>query len=389
MQKEYDYIIAGAGCAGLSLLMRMMNDSFFDNKKILVVDADTKNINDRTWCFWEKEPDIFEPIVHHQWNTLNFFSKDLSKELAIYPYSYKMIEGLTFYNFVKNNALLHANIHWINEKVINIVNDSSNRTAGIQLSNRSIFASKVFNSILFSPIQPQSHQYNFQQHFKGWVINTPKPSFNPGIATFMDFRVSQKHGTTFMYLLPTSTTSALVEYTLFTKDLLPQAAYDIALKEYIHDFLEINDYTIAHEEYGIIPMTNMKLPLVDENIVFIGIAGGQAKGSSGYAFKFIQKKTAQIINALKTGRTIPGKLSINATKGLLYDSTLLHVLHHQKMPGDQIFSDIFKFNNAANVLSFLDNESSFFTDLQIMSSVPTSIFLPAALKELLIKIYFH
>ena len=64
MEKEYDYIIAGAGCAGLSLLMRMNGDPFFADKKILVVDAAGKNQNDRTWCFWEKEPDIFGAIRH-------------------------------------------------------------------------------------------------------------------------------------------------------------------------------------------------------------------------------------------------------------------------------------------------------------------------------------
>jgi lycopene beta-cyclase len=32
--KHYDYIITGAGCAGLSLLMRMMEDPFFLRKNI-------------------------------------------------------------------------------------------------------------------------------------------------------------------------------------------------------------------------------------------------------------------------------------------------------------------------------------------------------------------
>ena len=35
------------------------------------------------------------------------------------------------------------------------------------------------------------------------------------------------------------------------------------------------------------------------------------------------------------------------------------------------------------VLRFLDNESNFFEDVKIMNSVPTKIFLPAALYELI------
>ena len=51
---KYDFIIAGAGCAGLSLLYRILQEPALQNKSVLIIDKDTKNSNDRTWCFWEK-----------------------------------------------------------------------------------------------------------------------------------------------------------------------------------------------------------------------------------------------------------------------------------------------------------------------------------------------
>ncbi len=69
----YDYIIAGAGCAGLSLAMHMIHSGKFRDKKILIVDQSTKTLNDRTWCFWQKEPGLFESIVYKEWRHL-FFS---------------------------------------------------------------------------------------------------------------------------------------------------------------------------------------------------------------------------------------------------------------------------------------------------------------------------
>ena len=69
---KYDYIIAGAGCAGLSLLYRMLQDPNLNQKKILVLDKAPKNNNDRTWCFWEKDDGIFEEIVIHEWKSLEF-----------------------------------------------------------------------------------------------------------------------------------------------------------------------------------------------------------------------------------------------------------------------------------------------------------------------------
>jgi lycopene beta-cyclase len=386
LTKSYDYIIAGAGCAGLSLLMRMIQDPFFSQKKILVVDASGKNGNDRTWCFWEKVPDIFESIVHHRWNKLDFFSETYTAELSISPYTYKMIQGLSFYNYVKSEVERHPNVAWLQETIRGLATPATDaagmRLSGIVLEDRSIYAEYVFNSIQFEPIRPQPHQYYLQQHFKGRTIQTKEPFFDPGKATFMDFRVSQEHGTTFMYMLPTSATTALVEYTLFTKDLLPPEYYDRAIKEYITEYLRIPEYEIVHEEFGIIPMTNAIVPQTNGGIVYIGIAGGQVKASSGYAFRFIQKKTAEIVDALKKGRAVSVKAGFRDTKGLLYDSTLLHILYHQKMGGSAIFSRIFRHNRASDVLAFLDNESSLLTDLKIMSSVPTAVFLPVALREL-------
>ncbi|MDP1843473.1 MAG: lycopene cyclase family protein, partial [Sediminibacterium sp.] len=370
------------GCAGMSLLMRMMLDDFFLDKSILVIDAAEKNQPDRTWCFWEKQPDIFEPIVHHRWKSLDFFSPTYAGELSIAPYEYKMIQGLQFYTYVQEAAKKHSNIEWLNAAVVSIEIDAATELASVVLADRTIYATKVFNSILFNEIKPAANEYLLLQHFKGWVIKTDTASFDKDRAVFMDFRVNQQYGTTFMYVLPTSANTALVEYTLFTESLLPKDEYDHALKAYISNELKLSSYTVEHEEFGIIPMTNAQLPKSTQSIVFIGIAGGQAKASSGYAFKFIQKRTAAIIDALKAGKPISLKNNFSAAKAQLYDSTLLHVLHHKKMGGAEIFAAIFKHNKAADVLSFLDNESSLFTDLKIMRSVPTGVFLPAAMAEL-------
>ena len=388
MNKQYDYIIAGAGCAGMSLLMRMMSDPFFASKKILVVDADEKQQNDRTWCFWETAPDLFEPIVHHQWKKLDFYSNHFSSELSIEPYTYKMIKGIDFYNHVKTNIAASPNIEWRKTTVKKLVDTTfeivaTNEIAGIELADGEIiYADYVFSSILFEPIKTAAHEYHFLQHFKGWEIKTATDCFDSSKAIFMDFRVSQEHGTTFMYVLPTSPNTALVEYTLFTEQLLEDNAYNEALKKYIGETLQIADYEILHEEKGVIPMTTKQFSYAKGNNIFIGIAGGQAKASSGYAFKFIQKRTAAIIEAIKKGKNLSFGKKLKDSKGHLYDSVLLHVLHFQKMQGDEIFASIFKKNKTSNVLAFLDNESSILTDLKIMNSVPTGIFLPAALREM-------
>ena len=367
--------------------MRMMREPYFKDKKILVIDQSPKNENDRTWCYWEKEAGLFEPIVLHQWEKVNFFEEDFSSTLNISPYHYKMIRGIDFYSCVIDEAKKHTNIEWRNEKVKTVSNFDD--TAKVELENEAITADYIFNSILFNHdfLTPPSvsrgvSNYLLLQHFKGWLIQTKDPIFDSSTATFMDFRINQEQGTAFMYVLPTSTTTALVEYTLFTQKLLPQESYEIALKNYIGTILKINEYTISHQEFGVIPMTNHRFSLQEGRIVNIGVAGGQVKGSSGYAFRFIQKRTEQIVQSLIwKGHPFIAE-SLNTKKNKFYDSVLLNVLHNRKMKGAKIFSLIFQKNPSQRVLSFLDNESKLWEDFQIMQSVPTGIFLPAALYEI-------
>jgi lycopene beta-cyclase len=384
---HYNYIITGAGCAGSSLLARMMREPFFEGKKILVVDQSPKTKNDRTWCFWEKNAGLFEPIVYHRWEKLNFYSLFFSSTLNIKPYQYKMIRGIDLYEFVKKGSQIHGNIEWRYETVKNI--HTLNGQAIVELENETVTAEYVFNSIPGIPARKIAQKdkglkrWHLLQHFKGYIIQTNQPAFNPAEATFMDFRVDQKHGTSFVYCLPVSETTALVEYTLFTKELLQQEEYDQELQAYISSSLNIKDYEIIHEEYGIIPMTSQKFPLQDGRIVYMGIAGGQVKGSSGYAFQFIQKRTAEIVQGLIKGDRSFAKQTFAEKRFHFYDRVLLNVLCKNRMDGADIFARIFRYNPPERVLQFLDNESSLMDDLRIMRSVPSSVFLPAALEEII------
>ncbi|WP_207492296.1 lycopene cyclase family protein [Aridibaculum aurantiacum] len=378
--KHYDYIISGAGAAGLSLLMRMMQHKYFETKNILVVDKAPKTKNDRTWCYWEKQQGLFDVVVHHRWQQVNFFSDHFSSQLDLSPYQYKMIRGIDFYNHVIADASTRANITFLYGEVEAVGNEGAN---GLVVVNGERYtASYVFNSILFSKPAVPADKYFLLQHFKGWMIETAAPAFNPTIATLMDFRVSQQHGTTFVYVLPVAANKALVEYTLFTKELLPPDDYNQALQHYISSRLGIEQYEVTEEEFGAIPMTNIKFVKKLGRVINVGTAGGQTKASSGYTFQFIQKQTQQLVEDLVFSGEIKQHDSFFERRFQLYDSTLLNILHNNKLGGDKIFSDLFRKNEPARVLRFLDNESDIEDEIKIMASVPPGIFMKAALQEL-------
>lgn len=346
----------------------------------MVLDKAPKTENDRTWCFWEKSPGLFEPVVYHQWGRLAFYSEQYAAALDIHPYRYKMIRGIDFYRHTQEQASAYSNVHWHYAPVRDIRQGTAQ--AEVLTDQQSFTADFVFNSIPFHEPQPGRHDHRLLQHFQGWLIRSETPCFDPGMAVFMDFRVSQQYGATFVYCLPVSPTEALVEYTLFSEDLLPDTVYAEALRDYIAAIPGIGNYTILHREKGVIPMTNARYPLREGRIVQMGTAGGEVKGSSGYAFQFIQKRTAAIVESLvATGHPYAEK-ELFPGRFRLYDSILLRVLGKRKMTAPALFTGIFRHNPPARVLRFLDNETGFADDLRIMQSVPMRVFLPAALAEL-------
>lgn len=381
-ENEYDYIIAGAGCAGISLLLHLMQEPTMRNKKILLVDSDSKSSNDHTWCYWEAKGGFFENIVHHRWKKLIFHSDKASIPLAIDPYTYKMIRSIDLYDYAKNMTLKRTNVSWIQASISSVGNE--NNLAYVIADGIKYIAQYVFNSIMFDDEKKafeEDNCYKLLQHFKGWVIETTQPVFNADEATFMDFRVGQELGATFVYVLPTSPRTALVEYTFFNEKLLEKDAYDNLLKDYLKQYWGLTEYTITETEYGIIPMTNHQFKSHEGNVINIGTAGGWTKASSGFTFQFIQKKTKDIVKELLKNELPVIKKSLSQKRFDLYDATLLNVLVNRKMTCRDVFYLLFSKQKASTILRFLDNETTLGEDLKILSSVPTNIFLPAVLKQ--------
>jgi lycopene beta-cyclase len=392
----YDYIIAGAGGAGLSLLHYLLSSPVLSNKKILVIDQSLRKTNDRTWCFWEMGDHEFESLVQHRWDAISIHAGSFSKELATTPFSYKMIQGIDFYNYIITAAKLKPNVHWVEAAISNMtemVSDNIDKEVLVKWEGGFAQGKKVFTSILpfqmnnlasatkyDSVNQPASKMPFLWQHFKGRTVSFNQPVFNPKVARLMDFNVPQHGATAFMYLLPINETQALLEYTLFSEQILEIPMYDRVLNDYLAKHYPDCVYTIEHEEIGAIPMTHQSFSNFEAPIYSIGALGLAIKASTGYAFQFIQQQCKNIVVQLEQGATI--QTNVHNTRHRFYDAVLLHVLFYHKMEGAEIFKRIFAKNKAATVFKFLSNTSNLLEDIQIMRSLPTRIFLPAALAVL-------
>ena len=378
--KKYDYIIAGMGCAGLSLAIQLKRSSL-NFSKVLLIDKDLKNKNDRTWCFWTKEKNNwFDEIVFKRWNKFSFKGDLFEKEITLNPYSYLMIKGIDFYDFCLNELKNDSRFEILTDEIKEI--NSKDAFAILKTKDHTYSCNYLFNSA-FRTLNKKANHINYVQHFKGWLIETEMDSFNADCPVFMDFSIKQHNDCRFVYVIPFSKTKALIEYTGFSDTGLNDDFYDKELKNYIQNTLNITTYKIIETEKGDIPMVESDFinPFGDR-VVNIGTAGGSSKPSTGYTFYFIQKNTKYIIHQLETGSS---KLVSQKRKKrfLLYDKILLEVLDKKEISAKNVFTDLFRKNKIKNLLAFLNEESSVAQDLLIMNSVSKKHFIKASLKKLI------
>ena len=238
-----------------------------------------------------------------------------------------------------------------------------------------------FNSILFQPINKDDCYY-IDQHFKGWVIETEEPVFDPKRATLMDFRIEQEGEARFFYVLPVSERQALVEIAIFSNNLLKSEEYDVLIRDYVEEYVTKVPYKVVHDEIGVIPMTDFPFPTQEGNILHIGTAGGQTKASTGYTFWRLQNYLEAVVRNLEQGKMPKPVQKAMQRRYMVFDSTLLHVLLQNKVPSQRLFADLFKNNPPHLVLKFLNEETRALEEFRVMNAVPFWPFVTSFLKVL-------
>ncbi len=371
---HFDYIIIGNGLAGLQLALGFITDDVLKQKKIALIDPVDKTTNDKTWSFWEIGSGSWDPIVEKNWKTAYFKSKNQALNLPLKPYTYKSIRAIDFYTYSKQELEKHDTIYFIKDTICSV---SETHVVSVLGQCNSYTANHVFDSRIPDNYTSKISGYTLvQQHFKGWVIETETPHFNPDAFTMMDYRFQYQDTTSFVYVLPFSENRALIEYTFFTPESVEESVYDAVIKAYVESHLKIDKYNIIETEMGNIPMTDF--PFWNYNtkhVTKIGTSGGWVKGSTGYSFKHSEKHVAKIIANIKNDKNPSHKLFEKKYK--FYDKIFLEVLKKNNQKGVWIFEQFYAKNSIPTMFRFLDEESTFSEDLKIMKALFSWGFIKA------------
>ena len=373
--EKFDYIICGGGASGLLLSNAFISDKFFNDKKILIIERESKTTNDKTFGFWNDKESVLDEMVFKEWEFAEFKDSNSYNTFLLNPYKYKMIKSSQFYSHIGNKILKASNFKYLNSN-INEIDEINNivKTDDGEF-NSSIIFSSIYNEVNFKKYPL------LKQHFIGWTIETKSESFDDNKITFMDFSVDQKDEIRFMYILPFSKNKALVEYTLFSKELIADDEYEKEIKSYLKEN-NIQGYTIKEKEKGMIPMTCYPFFENNTDTYFqIGTAGGWSKPSTGYTIKNSIKKIDVVVESLKDNKPL-SKIRFK-NRFWYYDLLFLDVLIASKGKGSQVFSDLFKNNDPIKIFKFLDENTSVVEELSIFLSVDIKTFVKSLFKRIL------
>ena len=266
--KEFDYVIIGGGCAGLSLAYELEINHKLKNKSLAIIEKRKEYKRDKTWSFWKVINHNFEDCVIKSWNNFSINTTQDSHELNSINFPYQSINSGKFYEKINLKLSSNPNVSFF--KGLSEINSTN---------------SIIFNSIFKGDL----NKSKYWQHFQGIEIETSKNIFDDEILNLMDFNCDQRNDVHFFYTLPFSKNRALIE-TTWLSDLKDQSLmdYDLQLENYIKNNLGIQNYKINFTEKGTIPLF---YPPVEKNnrVINIGSAGGMTRLSTGYTFLNIQE----------------------------------------------------------------------------------------------------
>ena len=153
--KEFDYVIIGGGCAGLSLAYELEINDKLKHKTLAIIEPRKEYKRDKTWSFWKVFNHNFEDCVIKSWNNFTINTAESSHELANEKFPYQSIDSGKFYEKINLRLSGNSNINFLSLKlkppfIINSFSFSRFRHTGPSILNLGNSTSEIFLRITVS-----------------------------------------------------------------------------------------------------------------------------------------------------------------------------------------------------------------------------------------------
>ena len=312
--QSVDIAILGGGLAGLSLAVEL-SDQAFAHLTIVVLEPRESYRRDKTWSYWRQAPHDFsdcEVASWHAWRIANAQDSVIVKSDHAENYRYASIASDAFYLSALAKIKACKHIHLLQNELVESLRTEANmaiialKSAKNIIVKQAIFDSRPPQSASNNPIGPHLNlNQHLTQHFLGLELQADSAIFDTNYVDLMDFQVND-HGIHFMYVLPYTSTHALIESTWICSH-PHHNDYITEIQKYLAKRWPNAKFDIAYTETGRLPLVAEKAQsyrLGKTQVVPIGSRAGTARAATGYAFLETLSDNKRLANLLKTNQTL-------------------------------------------------------------------------------------
>ena len=367
-RRDARYVVLGGGASGSAIVRALAARGVAG--PVLLVDDGSVPLDDRVWASWRPLSEPEDPAVSASWRRLLVATERGERELALVRHRYVAVRGRDL-RAATDTALAAIGGARLTARALAVREDA--RGAVVSTDVGDVRADLVLDSVGLHPdVTSAPHAW---MSFTGWEVECDHPAFTPDRLRLMDFRVPQDDGVSFVYTLPWSATTALVELTGFCAAASPQST-ETSLSAYLDGSLGAGRYAVTRREAATVPLRPHVHRHSAAHHVALGESAGLVKASSGYGFELARRDAAHIAADLRAGRRPTGL--VRSARHQAMDAVFLDLALRRPATLVAALEQLFARNPADLVLAFLDERSTLREEARLVSSLPVRPFVAAA-----------
>ena len=368
-----DIVVIGGGLAGLSLASRLARGGY--DGRVVIVEPRAEYIDDRSWAFWT--PAVAPPsaVPSRRWSHWQFSRQDGAQvTCSATGWHYAYVRALDVYRAALKaiaarpsmSLALCAQVIAVRRRDRNLIvsTDAGELSARYVIDTRPPSAARFARSTLF-------------QCFVGRELRFGQPRFDDTRIELMTDMRSDALGFVFTYVLPLSTTHALVEATRFST----RAMSGVELTTDLDQLLVrrgMDDGEVVRSEGAVLPMG---LPAADpadaiDGVVRAGQGAGALRAASGFGFLRIQAWAERCARALLQGQPPIGHPAESRVRGWM-DEVFLRALARHPERSPEFFMRLATSVPGDAFVRFMSDQGRWRDHARIVAALPPGPFLQA------------
>jgi lycopene beta-cyclase len=300
------------------------------------------------------------------WNTVMFRGASFERRVDVSNRPYTMIRGDDFFSPVLQELEVHGvQFNW--------------ECSSVEIFENFILAdnqSRAFDIVIDAAFEASASKPTLWQSFAGVWITSQRALFDPRTAILMDLHESSAAApVSFLYILPTSKRTALLEHTTFSPAPMPKRYHLDRCFAWLESH-NVGENQSGETEYGLIPMGIQ--PTISKKSFVVGSNAGVVRPATGYAFVRAQEHAQQVAQSiLHEGYPITSPYPRWLT---VADSLFLRALLNAPDKGRYIMERLLCRARGDSLVSFLSGDVRLLDALSVWLSVPKCTMIRSLLR---------